>query len=226
MGGTFFPSNEPRPYPMKLLYQTHSPYARKVLVMVHEVGLADRLDVIHHETSPTTRNETVFRENPLGKVPVLILKDGFALFDSGVICDHLDTLHQRRHAIPAQGRARLVSLRWQALAQGLCDAGIAVRHETVRRPAAFRYPVMRDGQIEKLTSSYDFLEREAGLQPSDADAEHVDIGQIALATALDWLAFRHLPDFETGRPRLSAWYRRFLQRPSMQATAFAGETVD
>ena len=60
----------------------------------------------------------------------------------------------------------------------------------------------------------------------DAEAEHVDIGQIALATALDWLAFRHLPDFEAGRPRLSAWYRRFMQRPSMQATEFVGETVD
>lgn len=211
---------------MKLFYQTHSPYARKVLVMAHETGLAGRLDVVHHETSPTTRNETVFQENPLGKVPVLILEDGFALFDSNVICDHLDTLHERRRVIPAQGRAMLVSLRWQALAQGLCDAGITVRHETVRRPAALRYAAMRDGQIEKLTSSYDFLEREAGLEPSHAEAEHVDIGQIALATALDWLAFRHLPDFESGRPRLSAWYRRFLQRPSMQATEFVGETVD
>lgn len=211
---------------MKLFYQTHSPYARKVLVMAHEVGLAHRLDVIHHETSPTVRNDTVFRENPLGKVPVLILDDGFALFDSGVICDHLDTLHERKRVIPAHGRARRVSLRLQALAQGLCDAGITVRHETVRRPEALRYPAMRDGQVEKLTSSYDFLEQEADMDPSHAEAEHVDIGQIALATALDWLAFRHLPDFEIGRPRLSAWYRRFLQRPSMQATVFAGETVD
>lgn len=211
---------------MKLLYQTHSPYARKVLVMAHEVGLADRLDVIHHETSPTQRNEAVFRKNPLGKVPVLILDDGFALFDSDVICAHLDTLHKNLRVIPEHGRARLVSLRLQALAQGLCEAGISVRHETVRRPEALRYPAMRDGQIEKLTSAYDFLEREAGIDAGDADAEHVDIGQIALATALDWLAFRHLPDFETGRPRLSAWYRQFLQRASMQATEFVGETVD
>ena len=211
---------------MKLFYQTHSPYARKVLVMAHEVGLADRLDVIHHETSPTQRNDAVFRKNPLGKVPVLILDDGFALFDSDVICAYLDTLHKGLHVIPEHGRARFASLRLQALAQGLCDAGIAVRHETVRRPDALRYPAMRDGQIEKLTSAYDFLEREADIDPSDADAEHVDIGQIALATALNWLAFRHLSDFETGRPRLSAWYRRFLQRPSMQATEFVGETVD
>src|SRR5690606_800110 len=57
---------------MKLLYQTHSPYARKALVFAHEAGLADRIEVVHNETSPTQRNEQVFAQNPLGKVPVLI----------------------------------------------------------------------------------------------------------------------------------------------------------
>ena len=75
---------------MKLLYQTHSPFARKVLVMAHEVGLAGRMEVIHHETSPTRRNEAVYAMNPLGKVPVLICDDGLVLFDSVVICSYLD----------------------------------------------------------------------------------------------------------------------------------------
>jgi len=211
---------------MKLFYQTHSPYARKVLVMAHEAGLTDRLDVIHHETSPTVRNDTVFEQNPLGKVPVLILGNGFAMFDSTVICDYLDSLHDRERFIPPHGPARLVSLRWQALAQGMCDAGVAARYEAVRRPEALRYPAFRDGQLYKLIGAYDFLEHEAGIESRDAEAEHVDLGQIALATALDWLAFRQLPDFERGRPRLSAWYRAFLQRPSMRSTAFVGETVD
>jgi glutathione S-transferase len=60
---------------MKLFYQTHSPHARKVLVMAHEVGLADRIEVIHQETSPMVRNDAVFAQNPLGKVPVLVLSD-------------------------------------------------------------------------------------------------------------------------------------------------------
>ena len=117
---------------MKLLYQTHSPYARKVLVMAHEVGLAGSLQVIHHETSPTVRNEDVYRVNPLGKVPVLIDDDGIVLFDSNVICEYLDGLHERKRVIPLESRERFMSLRMQALAQGLCDAGIAVRHETER----------------------------------------------------------------------------------------------
>ena len=208
---------------MKLLYQTHSPYARKVLVLAHEAGIAERLEVVHQETSPTWRNEEVVRANPLGKVPVLLLDDGTALFDSNVICEYLDGLHDGTPLIPAESRARLLALRLQALAQGLCDAGIAVRHETVRRPEALRYPAMRDGQIEKLVASYDFLEHQwAG----SADTASVDIGQIALATALSWLAFRELPDFEHGRPRLSAWYHTFHERPSMLATPLTGDTVD
>jgi glutathione S-transferase len=71
---------------MKLLYQTHSPYARKALVFAYECGLADRIEVIHHETSPTRRNETVYAENPLGKVPVLLRPGKAPLFDSEVIC--------------------------------------------------------------------------------------------------------------------------------------------
>ena len=212
---------------MKLFYQTHSPYARKVLVLAHEAGLADQLEVVHHETSPTLRNEQVFQVNPLGKVPVLIVDDGSALFDSNVICEYLDGLHGGTKFIPTELGARFLSLRLQALAQGLCEAGIAVRHETERRPEPYRYPAMRDGQIEKLVAAYDFLEREhAGIGVDAAVAKHVDIGQIALATALSWLEFRVRPDFEQGRPQLSAWYRRFIQRPSMLATPLTGETHD
>ncbi|HEV2675938.1 MAG TPA: glutathione S-transferase family protein [Aliidongia sp.] len=207
---------------MKLYYQTHSPYARKVLVLAHEAGLADRLQVVHHETSPTQRNDEVFAVNPLGKVPVLVLDDGLVLFDSNVICEYLDGLHDGPTLIPPAGPARFLSLRLQALAQGLCDAGIAVRHDTVRRPEPYRYPAMRDGQTAKLIASYDFLEREEAL----LDAPGVCVGRIALATALSWLDFRELPAFEPGRPRLAAFYRAFTDRPAMRATPLTGETLD
>src|SRR6185436_2958071 len=124
---------------MKLLYQTHSPYARKALVFAHEVGLAPQIEVVHHETSPTRRNEDVFAENPLGKVPVLLRPGLPPIFDSDVICAYLDTLHPGTKLIPSQGEARWHALRLQAVAQGLADAGIAIRWETVRRPEPLRY---------------------------------------------------------------------------------------
>lgn len=205
---------------LTLLYQSHSPYARKVLVCAHELGLAGRLDVVHHETSPTNRNDPVFAQNPLGKVPVLLTADAGALFDSVVICDYLDRLAGAGSLIPREGPARYEALRLQALAQGLCDAGIALRWESERRPEALRYPPLAAGQTTKLLEAYDHLETQADLDGP------VTVGQIGLATALAWLSFRRLPDFRARAPRLAAWYDRFNQRPSMRATPYEGETQD
>lgn len=205
---------------LTLLYQSHSPYARKVLVCAHELGLAGRLEVIHHETSPTNRNDAVFAQNPLGKVPVLLTQDAGALFDSVVICDYLDRFVGEGRLIPRDRSARYAALRLQALAQGLCDAGIALRWETVRRPEALRYPPLAEGQATKLVEAYDHLEAQADL------AGPVTVGQIALATALAWLAFRGMPDFRGRAPRLAAWHDDFCRRPSMRATPYDGETQD
>ncbi|MFZ6642403.1 glutathione S-transferase family protein [Undibacterium sp. TC4M20W] len=205
---------------MQLLYQTHSPYARKALVFAHEAGLAGQIEVIHHETSPTNRNEAVYAQNPLGKVPVLLRPGLPPLFDSDVICEYLDTLHTGRPLIPREGEAHWHALRVQAVAKGMADSGIAVRWETSRRPEALRYPPLRDGHTQKLLASYDWLEQEL-----DIDGQ-VHIGHIAVATSLSWLEFRGLPGFRDGRPRLVAWYETFINRPSMLATPLSGETQD
>ncbi|WP_103717936.1 glutathione S-transferase family protein [Bosea psychrotolerans] len=205
---------------MTLLYQSHSPYARKVLVSAHELGLADSIAVVHHETSPTNRNNAVFAANPLGKVPVLLTPDAGALFDSVVICDYLDRLAGTGRLIPREGPARYEALRLQALAQGLCDAGIALRWETLRRPEALRYPPLAQGQAMKLLEAYEHLETQVEL------GARITIGEIALATALAWLEFRDLPGFRTRAPRLTAWHDDFCRRPSMRATPYDGETQD
>jgi len=204
---------------MQLLYQTHSPYARKALVFAHEAGLADQLEVIHHETSPLRRNEEVFAANPLGKVPVLLRSGWPAIFDSDVICAYLDTLHAGRKLIPTDGEARWRALQVQAVAQGLADAGIAIRWETQRRPKELRYPALRDGHVEKLLASYDWLEQEFDTEGA------VHIGHIALATVLSWLEFRELPTFRP-RPRLRRWFDQFSNRESMVATPLWGQTHD
>jgi len=205
---------------MKLLYQTHSPYARKALVFAHEAGIASNIEVIHQETSPTVRNERVFAENPLGKVPVLLRPGASAIFDSDVICAYLDTQHSGRKLIPESGEERWHALRVQAVAQGLCEAGILVRWETVRRPENLRYPLLRDGYAGKLTTSFDWLDRHLDV------ASPVHVGHVAVATALSWLEFRALPGFRAHHPRLTEWFDQFGKRPSMQATPLSGETCD
>jgi glutathione S-transferase len=90
----------------------------------------------------------------------------------------------------------------------------------VRRPETLRYPALRDGYIEKLTASYDWLEREL-----DVDSP-IHIGHIALATTLSWLEFRELPTFREKRERLTTWFDAFESRPAMRATPMSGETHD
>lgn len=206
---------------MKLLYQTHSPYARKVLVFALEAGIADRIEVEHHETSPTNANAEVFARNPLGKVPVLLRPGLSPLFDSNIICAYLDTLHGGRRLIPEAGEACWRALRMQAAAQGMAEAGIAVRWEAVRRPEHLRYPVLQSGYERKLEESYAWLEGE--LKGDETEQPH--IGHIALATTLDWLEFRGLPSFR-GHARLAAWYDAFSQRLSMRQTPLSGDTHD
>lgn len=205
---------------MKLFYQTHSPYARKALVFAHEAGLADRIEVFHQETSPTQHNQEVFAENPLGKVPVLLRDNLPPLFDSNVICEYLDTLHDGPPLIPALGEERWRALRLQALAQGIADAGILLRWETFRRPEGQRNVSLAVGYAAKLTASYQWLENHLDTQ-SDTH-----IGHIALATALSWIEFRNLLGFRSGQSRLSDWFDDFASRPSMLATPLTGETSD
>ncbi len=211
---------------MKLLYQTHSPYARKVLVAAHEIGLQRRIAVVHHETSPTRRNAEVYALNPLGKVPILVCEDGTVLFDSDVICEYLDGLHSGTRLIPSEPRSRFHTLKLQALAQGIADAGIAARWEAERRPVRSRWPAMRAAQLEKIAAACDFLEVDLGQRPEAGLGARLEIGDIALATALSWLEFRDVYAFGSGRPRLSDWYRKLCARPSMVATPLTGQTHD
>lgn len=153
-------------------------------------------------------------------MPVLLLADGYSVLDSSVICEYFDQLHVGRKLIPESGRDRFSALRMAAIADGLSDAGIAVRWETERRPEHLRYPPLRDGQISKLVAGYEFLERDEALDGP------VTVGHIALATSLSWLEFRHLPSFRIGHPRLVDWYEGFCQRPSMLATPLSGMTHD
>lgn len=196
------------------LYQTPtSPFVRKVLVTAHELGLVDRLTLTYLRPSPAAPDPTLSASNPLSKIPTLKLDDGTALYDSPVICDYLDALGGHR-LTPASGPERWRTLRVQALADGILDAGILLFYETTQRPAELHWPTFLASQATRVQQGLDSLEREVSAFP-----DAVDIGQIAAACAIGWLAFRNpVPNLRDGRPTLFAWYDAFASRPSMQAT--------
>lgn len=199
---------------MRLLSSGASPFARKVMVVAHELGLAGRIEVEQASVSPVGNGDAVAAVNPLGKIPALVLDDGRALYDSRVICEYLDHV-AGGGAFPSEPDQRFAALRLQSMADGLLDAALAARYETFLRPEAFRWSDWVTGQKDKIARCLDRLEEECA-----AFGERVDIGTIAVACALGYLDLRFAEDrWRDGRPRLAAWHERIAARDSMKATA-------
>jgi glutathione S-transferase len=194
---------------MRLIYSLTSPYARKVRILLIEKGLDAMIE--HVIASPLTEPEKVIPANPLGKIPVL-LSDAGALYDSPVICEYLDGL-AGASLLPVQGTSRWAILRVQALADGIMDAAFSIVMEQQRpeperssqwserwRSAILRATTDANGDFPKM-------------------ADRFDLGQIAMAAALGYLAFR-LPniDWQTDAPSLATWWNETGRRASVLAT--------
>ncbi len=200
---------------MRLHSHPASPFGRKVMVAAHELGVAERITVDWRPVTPVAPNAAVVADNPLGKLPTLVLDDGRALFDSRVICEYLDDLAGGGRLFPRDPEARMRALRLQALGDGIMDAAVLARYETVLRPEELRWQAWIEHQKLKVTRALDWLEGRVEELPADG----VDIGAVTVGCALGYLDFRFGADrWREGRPRLAAWYERFAARPSMEAT--------
>jgi glutathione S-transferase len=207
-----FPATGERPM-MTLHWSPRSPYVRKVMIAAHEMGLSDRLNCVRTVVGGTTPHLELMRENPLGKIPTLVLEDGTILFDSPVICEYLDTLHTGPKLYPAAGEERFTALRRHALGSGMIDMGLALLGERFR-PEEHRSQPHMDLWTLKLRSSVAALEEEA----EAIAATPFTIGHVAIGVALGYLDFRFdVLQWRNGHPHLTAWYGTFLARPSVQA---------
>lgn len=197
-----------------LLRHSHtSPYVRKVVVMLRETGLIDRVSI--ETVDGWSEPEHLIADNPLSMVPTLITDEGQSLYDSSVICDYLDSCHLGSPLIPRSGALRWQVLREQALADGMLDCSVAIFMEERKRPTELRWDWWVDLKSRAILRALDRLERDAaGL------ASRVDLGTIAIASALGYLDLRGAAgEWRDGRPALGAWFDEFAQRPSMLASA-------
>ena len=196
---------------MKLRYSPLSPFVRKVTVMLIETGLEDKVERIPTDVwDPET---DIAKDNPLGKIPTLITDDGKALYDSPVICEYLDGLHDGDKLFPASGQTRWRALGLQALGDGMSEAGVLRLLET-RRPEEVRYEKWMARQTATVFRAMDALESEV-----DGLEGPLSIGQVAVGRSVGWLDFR-FPDlgWRQDRPGLAEWFEGFSERPSMTAT--------
>ena len=200
---------------MRLLWSSRSPFARKVMIAVHELGLNERIGTERVVVNSIRPNPEVMRFNPLGKIPTLILDDGTTFFDSRVIIGYLIELAQDTRLIP-QGAPRWITLRREVLGDGIMEADLRWIDERNREPS-MQMPAQIEACRTKIVAGLDALEADEGLGVDGAD-----LGAIAVASALAHLDFRFAElGWRRGRPRLEAWFDVFSRRPSMTATAFA-----
>ncbi|MFO1325506.1 MAG: glutathione S-transferase N-terminal domain-containing protein [Burkholderiales bacterium] len=199
---------------LKLIATSTSPYTRKVRIALAE----KKIDYQLSEVSPWTPENPVQEWNPLGKVPVLVLDDGTTLFDSRVIVEYIDAVSPVSRLIPEPSRQRIVVKRWEALADGICDAAVGIVLE-LRRPARQQSKDWIARQRRKLAAGVAELARELGDKPW-CNGDTYSLADIATGCALGYLELRG--------PEL-AWSSEFAnlarladklgKRPSFQDTA-------
>lgn len=189
-----------------------SPFARKVRIAISLLGF-DK-DVTVTPADPTDGNDNLRQQNPLGKIPVLIIEDGTAIYDSRVILEYLDHRAGGGKLIPRDDAQRLTALRMQALCDGILDASILTIYEGRWRKAEMHEQKWLDYQAGKVARGLSMFE--AAPPPVDPIPH---IGQIALACVLGYRDFRFAGSWRNDHPRLVAWLDTFASLvPAFAAT--------
>lgn len=207
------PNSERQGGKMLLHWSPRSPFVRKVMIAAHELGLQDRLECVRTLVGGTIIHRELMRENPLGKLPTLVTPDGTVLYDSHVICEYFDTLHDGPKLFPPAGPARITALRRMALGDGMLDVGLAWLSERWR-PAERQSAEHMEMWHAKLQACVDHLETEA----DDLAATPYGIGHLVLGVALGYLDFRFAAEgFRSGHPKIGAWLDGFNARAAVAA---------
>lgn len=197
---------------MKLHWSPRSPFVRKVMIVAHDRGLVDRIVCVRTVAAMTKPHAELMQDNPLSKIPTLVLDDGRVLYDSPVVCEYLDGLGDAPKLFPVDPEARFEALRRQALGDGFLDMLVALRNERER-------PHPSDVHIASTA-----VRTAVVLQRLDREAEALGvapfgIGHIAIGCALSYLDFRFAQDdWRQAHPRIARWHAGFAARASVRAT--------
>ena len=187
-----------------------SPFGRKVKIAAALLDLGSQIETVEADTS--SAEDSLRRENPLGKIPTLVLDDGTTIFDSGVILHYLDGLAGGARLLPAGLGPRVAALRLEALADGIAEAALLQVYEGRWRDAEVRSAAWVDHQAGKVSRGLAALEDRPPSGP-------ITVGHVALACALGYLDLRFGGAWRDTHPALVAWLAGFADAvPAFEAT--------
>lgn len=199
---------------MKLIGSLTSPFVRKVRIVMAEKKLEYEF-VLEDVWNPAT---TIQASNPLGKIPCLVMEDGGAMFDSHVIVEYLDTLTPVGKLIPPNSRERAEVKCWEALADGVLDAGVLIRSEHTQRPPQLRSQAWIDRQQSKINAGLSAMA--TGLaDKAFCSGTHYSLSDVAVGCALGWISFR-FPEIQWREdyPTLAKLFEKLSERSSFKDT--------
>ncbi len=198
---------------MKLYHSNTSPFVRKVMVLLHEAGALDRVELSPAMGTPLNPGTMPVDQNPLGKIPALVRDDGGVIYDSRVITRYLDDLLKAGLYPPAPRLWDTLTL--EATADGMTDAAVLIRYELHVRPEGSRSHDWAEAQWQKIDRALSAVEARWIHHLSGP----LDMGQVALACGLGYLDFRMADrDWRKGRPALAAWAATIMDSAAMRAT--------
>jgi glutathione S-transferase len=198
---------------MKLHWSPRSPFVRTVMIAADEIGIRNQLQCVRTVVSSFKPNDEIFADNPLGKLPTLVLDDGTPVYDSRVIFEYFDTLHERPRLVPLTFPKRLTTLRRGALGNGTLDLLVAWFID-ILKPAAERSDIVTTYHA-KFAAIMSALEREAPALARDP----FDMGHIMIGCALSYADFRFgFLQWRQGHDAIARWHDDiFVKRPSVVA---------
>ncbi len=199
---------------MKLHWSPRSPFVRKVMIVLHETGQADSVTLVRTPVAMAEPNLDLLPDNPLMKLPTLVLDDGYSLYDSRVICEYFSS-RVKSDVFPQEETARIKALRQQALGDGFMDALLLFRQER-NKPKEKQTQEWLDAFDVKVNAVLAYLEQCFTENPEPA----FDIGSITIGISLSYMDYRFADiGWRSKAPKLAIWHRDVFEcRPSVIAT--------
>ena len=197
---------------MKLVYSPPSPFVRKVTTLIYHANLNESIELINVKTTALSVAEEARAANPLGKLPVMILEDGKAIFDSRVITRYLDDF-AGSNLYPQDKIYDILTL--EALADGIMESAVSITYESKLRPQNEQSPSWMEAQWSKVLHAVKALD-DGQFKAMDSE---MNMGQIAIACALGYLDFRHdARQWRSGHSNLASWNDKIIKLPALIKT--------
>ncbi len=199
---------------MRLFAWPSSPYVRKALLVAHEVGVVDELQLVFAGTDEELSELNLI--NPIGRIPTLVVSDQLVIFESNEVCRFLAEHPSRSSDLDEPNFGKWEVRQHQAVVDAILDSATAGMGER-RRPLEKQFKPYADSLIARIDRCLAYLEAVLPLRLSE-----VSLFTLSLGSALAYLDFRY-PEhlWRSEHPTLTTWHDRFRHRTSMTATEFS-----